>query len=62
MKIGDLVKVINRSSAGPWGAAGIVLGRKRRYEPGKTPLVRVLIGTHEHLFDYYSLDIINENW
>jgi len=24
-------------------------------------LVRVLIGTQEHLFDYCSLEIINEN-
>jgi hypothetical protein len=61
MKIGDLVQVNNCSSAGLWGNIGIVLGRKRRYEPGKTPLVRVLVGTQEHLFDYYSLDIINEN-
>ena len=61
MKIGDLVRVNNRSSAALWDKVGIVLGRKRRYEPGKTPLVRVLIGTHEHLFDYHSLDIINEN-
>ena len=61
MKIGDLVKVNNRCSAALWGNVGIVLGRKRRYEPGKTPLVRVLVGTVEHLFDYYSLDIINEN-
>ena len=61
MKPGDLVKVNNRSSAAFWGDVGIVLGRKRRYEPGKTPLVRVLVGTDEHLFDYYSLDIINEN-
>jgi hypothetical protein len=61
VKIGDLVKVNNRSSAALWGDVGIVLGRKRRYEPGKTPLVRVLVGTQEHLFDYYSLDIINEN-
>jgi len=61
MKIGDLVQVNNRCSAALWGNVGIVLGRKRRYEPGKTPLVRVLVGTVEHLFDYYSLDIINEN-
>ncbi len=62
MKIGDLVRLKNRSTIARWDKVGIVLGRKRRYEPGKTPLVRVLIGTHEHLFDYYSLDIINENW
>jgi len=61
MKVGDLVQVNNRSSAALWGNVGIVLGRKRCYEPGKTPLVRVLIGTQEHLFDYCSLDIINEN-
>ena len=61
MKVGDLVQVNNRSSAALWGNVGIVLGRWRCYEPGKTPLVRVLIGTQEHLFDYCSLDIINEN-
>jgi len=61
MKVGDLVQVNNRSSIALWDKVGIVLGRKRRYEPGKTPLVRVLIGTDEHLFDYCSLDIINEN-
>lgn len=62
MKIGDLVRLKNRSSIAHWDKVGIVLGRKRRYEPGKTPLVRVLMGSQEHLFDYYSLDIINENW
>ena len=62
MKIGDLVRVTRRSSATAlWNRIGVVLGRKRRYEPGKTPLVRVLVGTHEHLFDYCSLEIINEH-
>ena len=61
MKIGDLVHVNNRSTSRFRDKIGIVLGRKRRYEPGKSPLVRVLIGTHEHLFDYCSLEIINEN-
>jgi len=56
-----LVQVNNRSSIALWDKVGSVWGRKRRYEPGKTPLVRVLIGTDEHLFDYCSLDIINEN-
>ena len=61
MKIGDLVRVNNRSTSLFRDKVGIVLGRKRRYEPGKSPLVRVIIGTHEHLFDYCSLEIINEN-
>jgi hypothetical protein len=60
MKIGDLVQVNNRSSTALWDKVGIVLGRKRRYEPGKTPLVRVFVEGAEHVFDYYSLDIINE--
>ena len=61
MKVGDLVQVNRRCSAALWGSVGIVLGRKRRYEPGKTPLVRVFVEGAEHVFDYYSLDIINEN-
>jgi hypothetical protein len=61
MKIGDLVRVNNRSTSLFRDKVGIVLGRKRRYEPGKSPLVRVIIGTHEHLFDYCSLEIINEH-
>ena len=61
MKVGDLVQVNNRSSTALWDKVGIVLGRKRRYEPGKTPLVRVFVEGAEHVFDYYSLDIINEN-
>ena len=62
MKPGDLVQVNNRSNLDLFrDKIGIVLGRKHRYEPGKDPLVRVLIGTHEHLFDYCSLEIINEN-
>ena len=62
MRIGDLVQVNNRSNLDLFrDKVGIVLGRKRRYEPGKSPLVRVLIGTQVHLFDYCSLEIINEN-
>ena len=61
MKIGDLVRVNNRSTSRFRDKVGVVLGRKRCYEPGKSPLVRVIIGTHEHLFDYCSLEIINEN-
>jgi len=61
MKIGDLVRVNNRSTSLFRDKVGIVLGRKRRYEPGKSPLVRVIIGTHEHLFDYCSLEIVNEH-
>ena len=61
MKIGDLVRINNRSTSRFRDNIGVVLGRKRRYEPGKSPLVRVIIGTHEHLFDYCSLEIINEN-
>jgi hypothetical protein len=61
VQIGDLVQINNRSTSRFRDKIGIVLGRKRRYEPGKSPLVRVLIGTHEHLFDYCSLEVINEN-
>ena len=60
MKLGDLVRINNRSTSRLRDKVGVVLGRKRRYEPGKSPLVRVIIGTHEHLFDYCSLEIINE--
>jgi|TARA_R110000822_G_scaffold54045_1_gene138881 hypothetical protein len=58
MKIGDLVKV---SIPNIPDLFGIMLGRKRRYEPGKSPLVRVSIGTREHLFEYCSLEVISEN-
>jgi hypothetical protein len=61
MKIGDLVRVNNRSTSRFLGKVGVVLGRKRRYEPGMSPLVRVVVGTQEHLFEYCSLEIINEN-
>ena len=61
MKIGDLVRVNNRSTSKFRGRIGVVLGRKRRYEPGKSPLVRVIIGAHEHLFESCSLEIIDEN-
>ena len=62
MKIGDLVQVNKYCDAGGlWHKTGIVIGRKRRYEPGKHPAVRVLIGTREHLFDYCALDVINES-
>ena len=61
MKIGDLVRVNNRSTSKFLDKVGIVLGRKRCYEPGRSPLVRVLVGTHEYLFDYCSLEIIDEN-
>jgi hypothetical protein len=61
VKLGDLVRINNRSTSRFRDTVGVVLGRRRCYEPGRPPLVRVLIGTHEHLFDYCSLDIINEN-
>ena len=62
MKIGDLVQVNERcDGSGLWHKTGVVLGRKRRYEPGKSPLVRVLIENRERLFDYCSLDVINES-
>jgi hypothetical protein len=61
MKPGDLVQVNNRCDAGGlWYKTGVVLGRKRRYEPGKSPLVRVLIDNRERLFDYCSLEVISE--
>ena len=61
MNIGDLVRVNNRSTSKFRDRIGVVLGRKRCYEPGKSPLVRVIIGAQVHLFDYCSLEIINEN-
>ena len=61
MKVGDLVRINNRSTGPFLGKVGVVLGRKRRYEPGMSPLVRVVIGTQEYLFNYCSLEIINEN-
>ena len=60
MKAGDLVKVNKQCDAGGlWHKVGIMIGRKRRYEPGKTPLVRVLLANRECLFDYDSLDVVN---
>ena len=61
MKVGDLVRVNNRSPSRFRDKVGVVLGRKRCYEPGKSPLVRVIVGTQEHLFNYCSLEVINEN-
>ena len=61
MKVGDLVRVNNRSTSRFRDKVGVVLGRKRCYEPGKSPLVRVIVGTQEHLFNYCSLEVINEN-
>jgi|TARA_R110002051_G_scaffold31847_1_gene72025 hypothetical protein len=62
VKVGDLVQVNKYCDAGGlWRKTGIVIGRKRAYEPGKPPYVRVLISTREHLFDYCALDIINES-
>jgi len=61
VKIGDLVRVNNRSTSKFRDRIGVVLGRMPCYEPGRSPLVRVIIGAREHLFDYCSLEIINEN-
>ena len=62
MQVGDLVQVNKQCNAGGlWHKTGIVTGRRARIEPGKKPLVRVLINTREHLFDYCSLDMINES-
>jgi hypothetical protein len=62
MQVGDLVQVNKQCNAGGlWHKTGIVIGRKRAYEPGKNPYVRVFIGTREHLFDYCALDVINES-
>ncbi len=62
MKVGDLVQVNKRCDAGGlWYKTGIVIGRKRRYEPGKAPLVRVLLDEREHLFDYCALKVVNED-
>ena len=60
MQVGDLVKVNERCDAGGlWHKVGVVLGRKRRYEPGKAPLVRVLLNGRERLFDYCALEVVN---
>jgi len=61
MKIGDLVQVNKLETLGLWYKTGVVLGRRRRYEPGKSPLVRVFMENRERLFDYCSLDVINES-
>ena len=70
MKIGDLVRVNKRCDmVSLWPKTGVVLGRERRYEPeelcggrwSKSPLVRVFMENRERLFDYCSLDVINEN-
>jgi hypothetical protein len=67
MKIGDLVQVnklavrYDARDVGLWYKTGVVLGRERRYEPGKSPLVRVFMENRERLFDYCSLDVINES-
>ena len=53
MKVGDLV------SHGVY--LGIVMGRKRRYEPGKSPLVKVLVNGQVRLFEYCSLEVISES-
>ena len=61
MKTGDLVKVNKMSDAGGlWGQTGVVVGRKKRYEPGKHPLVRVFMENRERFFDYCSLEVISE--
>ena len=65
MKPGDLVRVKNRCDLLIPGALcdkiGIVAGGTRRYEPGKNPLVRVIIESRERLFDYCALDVVNES-
>lgn len=63
MKVGDLVQVnIPRAQRAPHhGKIGIVMGRVVRHEPGKHPLVRVLLNNNTHLFDYCSLDVVNES-
>ena len=61
MKIGDLVQVNKLDTVSLWHKTGVVLGRKHRYEPGKSPLVRVFMENRERLFDYCSLDVINES-
>jgi hypothetical protein len=62
MKIGDLVQVNRRCDGSSlWYKTGVVLGRKRHYEPDMPPLVRVLIENRERLFDYCSLEVINES-
>jgi hypothetical protein len=62
VQVGDLVQVNNRcDGSGLWYKTGVVLGRKRHYEPAMPPLVRVLIENRVRLFDYCSLDVINES-
>jgi hypothetical protein len=61
MRVGDLVQVNKLDTVGLWYKTGVVLGRERRYEPGKSPLVRVFMENRERLFDYCSLDVINES-
>ena len=60
MKAGDLIKVTASTERDLRGQTGVVLGRKKRYEPGKHPLVRVFMENRERFFDYCSLEVISE--
>ena len=60
MKVGDLVRV-NRRAYGTWGRIGVVIGRKRRYESGRSPLVIVMMNGTRKLIDYCDIEVINES-
>ena len=63
MKNGDLVRVVREwtRAGSKQGMVGIVMGRKRRYEPGRSPLVKVLMSGTYKLFEYRSLEVISES-
>ena len=61
MNVGDLVNVNKMCAAGGlWGQTGVVIGRKKRYEPGKHPIVVVFMNGQKRLFEFCSLDVVSE--
>jgi hypothetical protein len=65
MKVGDLVSVVRewtRAGAKP-GMVGIVMGRQRTVverSERRAPLVKVLMSGTYKLFEYRSLEVIND--
>jgi hypothetical protein len=48
------------AAGGLWGQTGVVIGRKKRYEPGKHPIVVVFMNGQKRLFEFCSLDVVSE--
>jgi len=61
MKIGDLVTFTPESWGTPIEDRPLYIVVREPYEITKSPLVRVIVGTQEHLFNYCSLEVINES-